>query len=87
MLSTSRELAIRVYCLHKDDFCEDIGNVLRFCYSAIKQVEDTRGNLPIPKSFLYDSTNILIGFTPEHFLHSCSFIQLDNNAFATLLIS
>ena len=83
-LSCSRQLPIRVYCLRKDDFQENVGNVLPF-YSAIKQVEDTRGDLPIPKSFLYD-TNILIGFTPAHFLH-CSFIQVETEAFATLLMT
>jgi hypothetical protein len=84
MLSSSQQLAIRVYCLRMDDFCEDIGNVLRF-HSAIKQVRDARGNLPIPQSFLYD-TNILIGFTSAHFLRS-SFIHVDDDAFATLLMS
>jgi hypothetical protein len=84
MLRNGQELPIRVYCLRNDDFCEDIGNVLPF-YTAVKQVENTRGNLPISKTFLYD-TNILIGFSPAHFLR-CSFIQIQNDAFATLLMS
>lgn len=83
-LSSSRELPIRVYCMKKDDFQEDVGSVLPF-YTAIKKVKDTRGDLPIPKSFLYD-TNILIGFTPAHFLR-CSFLQLETRTFATLLMS
>ena len=84
MLRNGQELAIRVYCLHKDDFCEDIGNVLPF-YTAVKQVDNTRGDLPISRTYLYD-INILIGFTPAHFLR-CSFIQIEKAAFATLLMA
>jgi hypothetical protein len=83
LLRTAQELPIRVYCLHQDDFRDDIGNILPF-YTAVKQVKNTRGDLPISRTFLYD-TNILIGFTPAHFLRS-SFIQVENAAFATLLM-
>ena len=84
MLRNGQELPIRVYCLRNDDFREDIGKILPF-YTAVKQVDNTRGDLPISKTFLYD-TNILIGFTPAHFLR-CSFIQIQNEAFATLMMS
>ena len=84
MFHNGQELAIRVYCLHKDDFCGDIGNVLPF-YTAVKQVDNTRDDLPISRTYLYD-INILIGFTPSHFLR-CSFIQIENAAFTTLLMA
>ena len=62
MLFNNSDKTTHVFRIVQQDFRHDDHNVITF-EDAARSVEDTRGNLSIPKSLAYETT-LEVGFTP-----------------------